>query len=559
MDENYVVGDNEKGKGKEAHLLEIDVRNGDLMGIKHCAHLNPIFYLGKYCKGATSMVSVDESGKVLVWSEEEFGAALLHSTPRVVRISDKIDFVKLMGGMLWTAGRTEMHAPGTPSRTPIIRVYDLFGSGSGIGIGHGSGAGKVAKAGVGKTVMPTEHVGPVTSATIVPVHPGHVYLGHEEGFITIWNVDGDGDDISPGGFDGGSSTPKCVQVMKVSSSDVTCLEGITDRLWAGARNGMITAYDILPRPWIATNSWTAHHNLPVLHLFADPYGISTPLNQLAVVSVGRDERVCLWDGLLGREWVDREVQKHEAGYSTFRDLKVLIVTWNCDSAKPDSLYGDPANINFFHDLLNSVEGKDPPDIISFGFQEVIDLESRKMAAKSMLMSAKNRNLKEEGMSSTAPMGMGMSTATGSATLLGLSEKVTGAYKRWFDALVIAVRIAMPPDCPYSVVHTESMVGLFTCVMVKNAERGSVRDVAINTVKRGMGGRYGNKVCRSFMNHCGTDLVCFRVGYSLDSSLMIRHYVLSTVTLLLGSIMFEPETQMRLVCLSSNSYSRRWSL
>lgn len=484
---------NHKDKKKEGHLLEIDVRNGDLLGIKHGAHLNPIFYIGRYSSGRGSMVTVDEAGKVLIWSSDDSATAtgtLLHNTPRVVRITDKkVDFVKLLGGMLWTAGRTDMHAPGTPSRTPIIRLYDLFGNGSGIM----NGSAKVGKAGVGKTVMPTEHVGPVTCATIVPVHPGFVYMGHEEGFITIWNVDGEGD-VSPGSAGG---FPKCIEVMKVSSSDVTCLEGITNRLWAGGRNGMITAYDIVPRPWIATNSWTAHQNhLPVLHLFADPFGISPPLNQLAVVSIGRDERVCLWDGLLGGDWIDREIQKYEAGYSTFRDLKVLIVTWNCDSAKPDSLYGDPANINFLHDALTSVE--DTPDIISFGFQEVIDLESRKMAAKSMLMSSK----KEIGASSVgSPMGLGMATATGSATLQGLSDKVTGAYKRWFDALVIAVRLAMPPDCPYSVVHTESMVGLFTCVFVKNAERGSVRDVAINTVKRGMGGRYGNKVCDCLFSCC----------------------------------------------------------
>ncbi|KAJ4472792.1 hypothetical protein C8J55DRAFT_490999 [Lentinula edodes] len=51
---------------------------------------------------------------------------------------------------------------------------------------------------------------------------------------------------------------------------------------------------------------------------------------------------------------------------------------------------------------------------------------------------------------------------------------------------------MPPDCPYSVVHTESMVGFFTCLIVKNTEKAVVKDIAINTVIRGMGGRYGNK-------------------------------------------------------------------
>ncbi len=165
--------------------------------------------------------------------------------------------------------------------------------------------------------------------------------------------------------------------------------------------------------------------------------------------------------------------KYEQSYSQFRDLTVLLVSWNCDAAKPDSLTGDPVNINFLHDVLTSV---DSPDIISFGFQEVIDLESRKMAAKNVLLTAATGGKKHE-----------------EGVLPGLSEKVTGAYRRWFDRLLLAVRLAMPPECPYTVVHTESLVGLFTCIFVKNTERVTLRDMAISTIKRGMGGRYGNKV------------------------------------------------------------------
>ncbi|KAJ3911009.1 hypothetical protein F5877DRAFT_73504, partial [Lentinula edodes] len=415
---------------KSMDTKDFGIKDGKITAVEfnteflHCAHMNPILYLFRY---AGSMISVDEVGKVLIWSSDPSTGdiKLLHHTP---------------------PGRSEQHGAGTLARTPIIRLYDLFNPAS-----------------TGKTVMPTEHVGPVTSATIVPTHPEHVYFGHEEGYITIWSLE----DVATGG-----AYPRCIEVMKVASTDVTSLEGINDRLWLGGRNGMITAYDIVPRPWIATNSWAAHPGLPVLQISADPFGIEK-YRRLGVVSVGRDERVGLWDGLLALNWQDTELQKHEQSYSTFRELKVLIISWNCDSAKPDSLHGHPPNINFFHDVLNSV---DRPDIISFGFQEVIDLESRKMAAKNMLMSARSdaRGRKDEG------------------TLLGLSDKVTGAYKRSYDALVLAVKLAMPPDCPYSVVHTESMVGLFTCVIVKNTEKAAVKDIAINTVKRGMGRRYGNK-------------------------------------------------------------------
>lgn len=164
---------------------------------------------------------------------------------------------------------------------------------------------------------------------------------------------------------------------------------------------------------------------------------------------------------------DNELQKSEPEYSSFRDISMLLVSWNCDSARPDSLVTDSVNFEFLGEALSSV---DSPDIIAFGFQEVIDLESRKMTAKNVLLGGKKK-----------------------AEDNGLSDKVTGAYKRWHDRLTAAVRTSMPPSCPYVCVHTENLVGLFTCIFVKGAERARLDDVAVTTVKRGMGGRYGNKV------------------------------------------------------------------
>lgn len=138
-----------------------------------------------------------------------------------------------------------------------------------------------------------------------------------------------------------------------------------------------------------------------------------------------------------------------------------------DSAKPDYLNGNPENINFLRDALTSV---DSPDIIAFGFQELIDLESRRMAAKTVLLGGKGKN-----------------------TDGAISQKVTTAYKKWYDRLVLAVRLTMPPDTPYTVIHTENLVGLFTCIFVKETHRTSLKQIAITTIKRGMGGRYGNKV------------------------------------------------------------------
>ncbi|KDQ53055.1 hypothetical protein JAAARDRAFT_39767 [Jaapia argillacea MUCL 33604] len=417
---------------KDGHLLEFDVRSGVLMDAKPAAHTHGITHIFRH---GSSMITLDDSGKVLVFTDSEGDLRLGFTQPRVVRIADKQDFAKMLGGKLWTSARMETGGSGSVSRGPIVRVYDILVPGS-----------------TGKSMLPTEHVGNVTSGTILPSEPNHVYLGHEGGFISIWAL-------------GNVDTPACLEVMKVSTSDVLCLEGVGEKLWAGGRKGMIAAYDVVPRPWIMTNNWMAHSGLPATKLFVDPFSIEK-MGKLCVVSVGRDEKVRFWDGCLSANWIDAELLKQEDNFSSLRELNVLMISWNVDAAKPDALNGVPENVNFLDDALRTV---DSPDIIVFGFQELIDLENRKMAAKTVLLGGKKK----------APDG-------------SISEKVTTSYKKWYDRLVLAVRLAMPPDVPYTVIHAENLVGLFSCIFVKNTERIALKDVAITTVKRGMGGRYGNK-------------------------------------------------------------------
>ncbi|PPQ83593.1 hypothetical protein CVT25_006343 [Psilocybe cyanescens] len=438
---------------KEGHLFELDIRTGHACGSKYAAHMYPITHIFRH---ARSMITLDEAGKALIFSPDPDNQedVTLHATvPRVMRTTEKQDFVKLLDGKLWTSARVEHHGTAPTQRLPIIRIYDVFNPAS-----------------VGRSLMPSEHVGPVTSATIIPNQPRMVYVGHEEGFISMWGLD------TEDGF------PRCVEVMKVSVSDVLSLEGVNNRLWAGSRNGMISAYDVSQKPWVVTNCWNAHPGLPVVRLLINHYAIVN-VGRLCVASIGRDEQLRLWDGLLGLDWIDKELVKTETSFSGFRELTVLVCSWNCDSARPDSLSGNETNFSFLNDVLHSVST--PPDVIAFGFQEVIDLESRKMVAKNVLLGGKKKP--EDG---------------------GLSDKVTGAYKRWYDRLILAVKAAMPSDLSYCVVHTESLVGLFSCIFVKSSQRTAFDDVAVTTIKRGMGGRYGNKggIVARFV--VGDSSICF---------------------------------------------------
>ena len=264
--------------GKDGSLWELDIYTGVVTSIRPAAHGNVVTHILRY---GSNMITIDENGKALVFSPQAdgFGNMLAHSQPRVVRISDKQVFVKMIGGMLWTSGgpatgtsngNQSASNPGA-ARGPIVRVYDIL---------QGTAV---------KSLLPLEQVGSVTSGTILQTHPGKAFLGHEGGVITVWDLEtGDG-------------YPVCVEAVKVSTTDVLCLEGVHDRLWAGSRNGTVVAYQIDSKPWIMTNNWVAHEG-PVNKLFVDPYSIEK-CGQLTVITVGRDEKARFWDGLLGLEWI----------------------------------------------------------------------------------------------------------------------------------------------------------------------------------------------------------------------------------------------------------------
>ena len=78
--------------------------------------------------------------------------------------------------------------------------------------------------------------------------------------------------------------------------------------------------------------------------------------------------------------LDSEMLTRETAFCTFRPLKMIICTWNVDATKPDALVGI-SNATFLQKLLANpaLEGS-RPDIVVFGFQEVIDLEDKKLTA-----------------------------------------------------------------------------------------------------------------------------------------------------------------------------------
>jgi len=72
------------------------------------------------------------------------------------------------------------------------------------------------------------------------------------------------------------------------------------------------------------------------------------------------------------------MQKREVEYCSFRDVNIVLCTWNAGASKPSDLgRGNLPEHNFLENVLQSM---DSPDIIVFGFQELVDLENKRLTA-----------------------------------------------------------------------------------------------------------------------------------------------------------------------------------
>ncbi|GAA6023044.1 hypothetical protein JCM11491_000373 [Sporobolomyces phaffii] len=419
---------------KEGHVYEFDTAERAITQVRTNLHSHPVSHIFRIGR---AMLTLDDSGKCHFFPEADDGrAALLGGPSRQQRVPDKQTFAAAVGDELWTSSGpvTKQGATAVSMRSPQIRAFDPTGARP-------------------FSLLPRPLVTPesagvfgaVTASAIVPSQPDLVFLGHDNGFVSVWD----------------RTTYTCRLVQRLSPYSISALVGVKRYLWAGFRTGSIYVYDVDKEPWTVLKAWKAHKD-PIVALVVDPSALWTE-EILQVASATADE-IALWDGFLRDDWLDHELHLRQPDFCTFRSIRALCVSWNIDASRPHDLVGTMDNLEF---LKNSLHSADSPDIISFGFQEMIDLEDKKLTAKSMLLSKKKTTDK-------------------------LSDGISSAYRQWHDKLVQAVRLAMPPEEPYTVVHVGDMVGLFSCIFVKTREADRLRDISLITVKTGMGGRYGNK-------------------------------------------------------------------
>jgi WD40 repeat protein len=209
---------------KDGHLWELDIRTGEVTDTRQGVHNSAVSHILRY---RNYLMTLEENGKLHVFqvdTEKDVPLTLL----RTVRVSDRFTFAKLICGRLWTASAPPSRSTtNSASKGPTIRVYEPCAE------------GVMPPA---RTIYATEWTGAVTSATMIPFRPSEVFLAHEGGYISVWDV----------------QEYTCLQVLKISSTDILALEGVGERLWTGNRKGQIHVYDISNKPWKTTNVWTTH-------------------------------------------------------------------------------------------------------------------------------------------------------------------------------------------------------------------------------------------------------------------------------------------------------------
>lgn len=403
-------------------LLEVDIPSHRVVDTRSSAHMKKEIVQIHRC--GYELWTLDEGGKLQVWAPDVNGVPNLRNSPTTFRIPNKHTFSIVVDELLWVgAGRAvHVYRPSTDSNVPFN-----FSN---------------------RPLSPTKPTGEITCGAVVNSEPDKIFFGHIDGKVSIYS----------------RSQFTCLDVVSISLYKINSMSGVGDYLWAGFKTGMIYVYDVRTKPWRVLKDWQCS-NGPVVQVIADRTSI-WKIGRLQVVSLGVDNVIRLWDGMLEDDWLEGEMQKRDVEFCNFREIRALVCTWNAGASKPQDLLKGEDDKVFLENVLSSVNS---PDIIVFGFQELVDLENKKLTAKSIL---KGGSKKKKAASQ--------------------QEHMSHQYRLWQQQLTKSIETYMPRDQPYVLLHAANLVGLFTAIFVRSSERGKIQNLSASTVKRGLGGLHGNK-------------------------------------------------------------------
>ena len=329
-------------------VMEVDVSLQSVVACKSNAHTRrEVIRIYRY---RDQMWTLDDGGTLHLWAPDINGAPILTNPYQSFRLPKGHTFSVLVEHELWLATGKD------------IRVFMPTLDGT-------------AQFQVLQRPLSQPNTADVTSGAIVPKQPDRVYFGHVDGKISIY----------------AREDYACLGIVNVSLYKITSLAGVGGNLWAGFSTGMVYVYDTTRTPWVVRKDWRAHHD-PLISLIADRSSFWM-LDRSQVISLGQDNVLRIWDGLLqddslGKiswsDWcgvtdriVEAKMQSQEAEFCDLQPIKALVMTWNAGASTPYHLQHSEQDAAFFRGLF---ESSDAPDILMFGFQELVDLDDKKRTA-----------------------------------------------------------------------------------------------------------------------------------------------------------------------------------
>lgn len=336
-------------------IMEIDVLSQSVVTTKTNAHTRREII--RIYRHLDEMWSLDDGGTLHLWGPDNTGSPSLSNPSQSFRLPKGHSFSMVVGHELW-------HAVGKD-----IRIFAPTLDGS-------------TQFQILQRPLSQSNAGDITSGTTISSQPDRVYFGHTDGKISIYSTE----DYA------------CLGIINVSIYKITALAGIAGHLWVGFSTGMIYVYDTTHAIWITKKDWQAHND-PVVKLIPDQRSCWT-LDRAQVVSLGQDNMIRVWDGLLQEDWIgmfdssipkfnwqltpisEDAMQSQEAAFCEVQSIKALVMTWNAGATTPSHLRQNEQDNSFFRNLIQS---SDCPDIIVFGFQELVDLEDKKTVTSTSVI------------------------------------------------------------------------------------------------------------------------------------------------------------------------------
>lgn len=266
-------------------IHEIDISTQSIVSSRSTPSRREIIKIYRHKK---ELWTVDDAGELLLWPPDESGTPNIqysYSLP-YDRVAKGHTFSMVVGDLLWHATGKEVRIYRPNTKDTTFQVL--------------------------RTPLGAKHSGEVTSGTVTSKQGGRVYLGHADGKVTIYSTK----DFSYLG------------TVNVSLYKINCLAVVGDYLWAGYKTGMIYVYDTTTSPWMVKKDWHAHEHA-VCGLMLDPTALWT-VNKLQVVTLGADNYIRIWDGMLEDDWLG---SLYAYPFRNFLVVRSLIVVCRVQNAK----------------------------------------------------------------------------------------------------------------------------------------------------------------------------------------------------------------------------------